>query len=155
MPLGAMASRQYPFAPLCALARCSKETLPRLSEENAKLVKKYLTPTECPCKTTIIKARPAHFFCMTSSELQEWAEQNKRPDMLLHVPCVEEREKLDKCSDDLERLLKFPRGVEVDVVIRAKTVNFYLQTGCWENRYEFPTDGIFAEVARLMAAWKA
>ena len=149
-----MTSRQYPFAPLGALVRCSKEAFPQLSEESVKLVKKYLTPTECPCKTTTIKAPPAGF-CMTSSELQEWAERNKRPDMLLHVACVEEREKLDKCSDDLEHLLKFQRGVEVDVVIRAKTVNFYLQTGCWENRYEFPTDGVFAEVARLKAAWKA
>ncbi len=84
--------------------------------------------------------------------MRAYGETHARPDIVLHADCVEQREKLDRLSDEFVSMCAGPDfySVPEELQEKVRTVNVYLLTGHWEGLYPFPADGMFAEGARLM-----
>ena len=93
---------------------------------------------------------------MSSVQMKAFGEENNRPDMVLHAVCVEQREKLNRLSDEFESLVQvfYFYQLPEELKMKIETVNLYFMTGHWEGNYPFPNDGIVAESDRLKEALK-
>ena len=119
------------------------------------MVKSYLNPTKCPCKMRRM-APYREFDHQVVSNLKKWAETTRRPDVLLHLACVAEGEKMNRCLSDLTHLL-WPRdlgGVDEGIIGKAVDMQHYLGRQPWIYKPDFSAaDEVFAEVERIKVAW--
>ena len=150
--LTAMLRRSHPWGFHTALARASKNPLKQLDASTVETIMECLAPAKCPCKEVSCCNRclPRGFYEMKSSELRTWGKLNNRPDLTLHADCVEGREKLDECFDEMENLRGMTPGW-----LDNKVENMWLYgaTGCWPSHFgRFPPDGVFAEFERIKTA---
>ena len=85
----------------------------------------------CPCHERPIPDRPYGFHSMSSVQMRVYGETHARPDIVLHADCVEQREKLDRLSDEFVSVCAGPDFYRLPEELRAKvnTVNVYLLSG--------------------------
>jgi hypothetical protein len=110
----------------------------------------------CICHVRPIPNRPLGFHGMSSVQMRAYGEANDRPDIVMHADCVEQREKLDRLSDEFEELdrLAYRLNLPQELKEKISRVNVFLLSGEWYDSYPFPEDGIFAEGDRLREAFR-
>ena len=143
---------------VASLARVAKDPFPQLTTENLEKIKSFLTPTRCECWDIRGKLDIPGFFRMTSCELRAWGKQHRRPDLVLHAGCVEEREKTESCGDTCKAWDdEFGSRLGEELQAKVRDLWMYVYTGCWNALRPFPKGGFFAEFDRVetaVMAWR-